>query len=173
MKAEAEHAEAKLAHHGAHLRQMLAHLMAGLMQRLDRRARKLELAARLERDRAALIVGESDQSLAVAHRLPAEAHQSFEERTDAVGAVIGHGRVVAQTEDELLVLGADAPLRRWLCARGQIVDKLSLVGDGRTAGSRWSRHGAKTPDPLAICPRRPASAPARRAPVAGERLNHR
>ena len=57
----------------AHLGEMGVHLAAGLVDGLERRAGELELAAGLERDRAAADrVGEADDVAAVEDRVPAE-----------------------------------------------------------------------------------------------------
>ena len=57
----------------AHLGEMGVQLAAGLVDGLDRRARELELAARLERDRAAAgHVDQADDVAVVEDRLPAE-----------------------------------------------------------------------------------------------------
>src|SRR5262249_40632993 len=98
----------------------------GLVNGLDRRARELELAARLERDRpAAGDVAEPDDVLPLHDRLPAEevAH-AVEQRADAARAVVGHRLVTGEREGEFVVLGADAePLPR-LVARLEPRDKL-------------------------------------------------
>src|SRR5689334_5921153 len=112
---------------------MLVHLVAGLVQRLERRARELELAARLERDGAALAVGEADEIAGIAHRRPAEALQPLEQRADAGAAVIRCRLVVAQAKNEFFVLGADAPMRRRLAARLEMLDELALCGDRHAA----------------------------------------
>ena len=58
-KAEAQHAGADLARHFAHLFQMRVHFGAGLMHRLERRAGKFELPARLQAERGA-VLGQAD-----------------------------------------------------------------------------------------------------------------
>ncbi len=80
---------------------------------LERRARQLELPARLERDRAAAgHVGEADDVRPVHDRLPAEQMlHAVQQRTDRAAALVGHRLVRIGGERELLVLGADAPLR--------------------------------------------------------------
>src|SRR5579883_136582 len=139
IEAQSQEPDAERVAHGAHLAQMLMHFVAGLMQRLERRTGKLELAARLERDRAAR-PRECHEIAGIEHRLPAEPHQALQESANAVGTVIGDAAMIAAAEDEFFVLRADAPLARWLAARGKIVDELPLVGDRRAAGERWSGH---------------------------------
>ena len=72
----------------AHLRQMRYELGAGLVDGLDRGARKLELAARLERDRAAAgRVEQADDVAVLDDRLPAEqVKHAFEQCADAARA---------------------------------------------------------------------------------------
>ena len=88
-------------------------LGAGLVHGLDRRAGQLELAARLERDRAAAgHVEQADDVAVLDDRLPAEQMlHAFEQRADAAAAVIGNRAVALDREGEFLVLGADAELR--------------------------------------------------------------
>ena len=124
---------------------MRVQLAASLMQRLERRARQFELPARLQGDRTAAIVGEADDVLAVEHRMPAEAPHLLEHGADAAVALIRHGTQIGAAEDEFLVLGADAPFGTRLAAGGEILDKLTLVGDGRAAGMRGCRHKPDSP----------------------------
>src|SRR5262249_36451549 len=148
MKPKAERTQTELARHRAHLLQMLVYLVAGLMQRLERGARELELTPRLERDGAPLAVRKPDEIAGIAHRRPAEALQALEERADAVAAVIRCRLVVAQPKDEFFVLGADAPLRGGLAAGGKMLDELALLRDRHAAGMRWSGHQRTPPFPF-------------------------
>src|SRR3546814_2051892 len=102
MKADAEQSDAKLAVDLTELAQVLVHLFAGLVQVLERSARKLELAARLERDVGPVRAGERDHVPALADRLPAEALQADQHVPDPGAAVIGQRRVVGEPERELL-----------------------------------------------------------------------
>ncbi len=91
----------------------------GLMHVLDRRAGQFELAARLQRNRAAAgDVEQADDVVAFHDRLPAEQIvHAVEQRADAALARIGHRPMVVDGEGEFLVLGADAELRLRLAAR--------------------------------------------------------
>ena len=102
----------------AHLRQMRHQLGLGLVHGLDRRAGQLELAAGLQRNRAAPgDVVEPDDVAALHDRLPAEQKlHAFEQRADAARAFVGHGLTALQRERGLLVLGTDAELGRRLAA---------------------------------------------------------
>ena len=86
-----------------------------------RRAGKLELAARLERDRAAAVrIVEADQRALVLDRRPAEARLgAFEQGPDAALALVGDGPQIGRVERELLVLDADAERFGGLAARRQ------------------------------------------------------
>ena len=105
--------------HFAHLRQMRHQLGGGLVHVLDRRAGEFELAARLERNGAAVgDVEQADDVVALHDRLPAEqVVHAFEQRADRAAAGIGHRPVILDREGEFLVLGADAELFRRLAAR--------------------------------------------------------
>src|SRR5450756_616471 len=94
-------------------------LRAGLVHSLDRRAGELELAARLQRNRATVgNVEQADDVVALHDRLPAEqVVHAFEQRADAARAGIGHWPVALHGESKFLVLGADAELRLRLAAR--------------------------------------------------------
>ena len=83
--AEAEEADAERLGHFAHLREMRHQLGAGLVHGLERRAGQFELAAGLQRDRAAAgHVDQADDVLALHDRLPAEqALHAVEQRADA------------------------------------------------------------------------------------------
>ena len=72
METEPDQAEAQRLADRLRFVEMLPHLGAGLVERPDRSTRELELAARLERDRA-LALGERDQVLALVDGIPAEA----------------------------------------------------------------------------------------------------
>ena len=98
---------------------MGVHLAAGLVDGLERRPGELELAARLERDGAeAGGVGEADDVAAILDPVPAEqALHQLEQAADATLALVGHGAAIGFVEAELLVLGADAPLRSWAWRR--------------------------------------------------------
>ena len=120
----------------AHLREMRHQLARGLVHGLDRRAGQFELAARLERDRAAAgDVGEADDVRPIHDRLPAEqVLHAFEQRADAARALVGHRPVTFERERELLVLGADAELRLRLDAFGEPRDE--FVAPSRSASCR-------------------------------------
>ena len=117
-------------------------LAAGLMDRLYRRAGKLELAAGLQRDRAlAGRLDKADDVALVEDRIPAERLlHALQQRADAAFAAIGNGRVAVDIEGKLLVLGADPPLLARLVAfgeiGGQLIDRFDRPEIGRVA-----RHG--------------------------------
>ena len=113
---------------------------AALVQVLERRARQFELARGLEAD-GAVGAGQRDDLAAFLDRLPAELGQPLEQVADPAGLVPGRRAMVAQAIDELLMLGADAPiLARLLAAREdgeQIVAALDRAGL-RTGRCGWS-----------------------------------
>ncbi len=151
--------------HLAKLRQMRHQLVAGLVHRFERRAGQFELAAGLQRDRAAAgDVGETDDVLALHDRLPAEqVLHAVEQRADAARAGIGHRPMAVDGEGELLVLGADAEFLLRLAARGEPRDqfvarfdrrhvdlvaghqefrrkKVATLSMGRLKGQCWATH---------------------------------
>ena len=127
LEAHAQHADRQRLGDLLHLVEVGVHLAAGLVQRLQRRAAELELAAGLEADVAA-VLGQRDRVAVLQHRLPAEAgRQALEQRPDAARAVIGQRPEVVAGEAELLVLGADPPGRARLAALRQILDQLALA----------------------------------------------
>ena len=89
------------------------------MHVFDRRAGQFELAARLQRNGAAMgDVEQADDVVALHDRLPAEdIVHAFQQRADRAAAGIGHRAVGVDREGEFLVLGADAPIRLRLAAR--------------------------------------------------------
>ena len=91
---------------------MLVRFLAGLVQRLDRRAGQFELAARLDRDCAhTMLFAKADDVLAIHDRLPAEfGLHALQQRRDAGFPIVGNRAVVGAEEGELLVLGADPEL---------------------------------------------------------------
>ena len=112
-----------------HLVEVGVHLAAGLVQGLQRRARQLELAARLQRDVAAGLLQRDRESL-LEDGLPAEAGgQALQQGADAARALVGQPAQVLLGEAELLVLGADPPGGARLAALLQIGHQLAAIGD--------------------------------------------
>src|SRR5262249_2881712 len=125
------------------LREMRVQLAARLMEGGKRRAGKLELAAGLERNRAAAgDIGKPDQDLAFEDRLPAEemAH-ALEECADAAMARVGNGPMVGDAKRKLLVLGADAeigfPLAAGFQPRHEFAPRLDGSHVDLIAGHRY------------------------------------
>src|SRR5690606_34290589 len=103
--AEAEKADAERLGNLAHLRQLRVALAAGLVDRLQRRARKLELAAGLQRDGALPgRLDKADDATVVEDRVPAKLFlHALQNRADSALAAIRHRRVAVDIERELLV----------------------------------------------------------------------
>ena len=153
-EADAQEADAQGPAGGQHLVEMLVRLGADLVHGLERRAGELELAAGLERHGAAgLALGplQRDDVLALQDRLPAEAgDQPLHQGAHAARALVGNGAQRVGVEQELLVLGADAPALRGLGAGRDPGDEVVARAHGRggravLAGghgadrSRWRR----------------------------------
>src|SRR5690606_28198598 len=67
---------------------------------------------------------------ALVHALPAEAvAQAFQQGTDGALPLVGERAQIVPGETELLVLGADTPLRARLAAGSQPFGQLAAVGD--------------------------------------------
>ena len=141
--AEAEEADAERLGDLAHLCQMRIAFAAGLVDRFQRRAGKLELTAGLQRDRALTgRLDQADDAAGIHDRVPAELFlHAFEDGANAALPAVRHRRVAVDIEGELLVLGADPPFVAWLVARGQIVDEFVDAFDGTGIGC-VARHEA-------------------------------
>jgi HflK protein len=129
-EAQAQKTDIVLAGDFLHLRQMVMHFRTGLVQVFQRRAGQLELAAGLQRDIAHPLAFQPDQIAALLDGLPAETLHAFEDRANAVLAVIGDGRMVLQAEGKFFVLGADAPVRFRLVAALQRPDQIVAARNG-------------------------------------------
>src|SRR6478736_4962169 len=115
---------------------MGAQFRFGLVQRLQRRAGKLELTTRFERDRPATIgIEETDDVRPVRDRLPANAGgEALEKSTYAARSLVGNGRKIVLIKAEFLVLGANTEVRRRLFALRKPGDEFIPAFDGRRIG---------------------------------------
>jgi hypothetical protein len=89
---------------------VLADLLNGLVDGLERRARQLELTSGLKADGTApraILAPKRDDIALLGDGVPTEIPQSFEQRADAAVAIIGDWRKALPVETKLLVLGAD------------------------------------------------------------------
>ncbi|MNN33521.1 hypothetical protein D3C81_1472830 [compost metagenome] len=124
----AEEAEVQLVRDLLVLHQVLAGFRTDVVDGLQRRARQLELAARLQTDRGGEALGvfalQGDDVAGFLHRRPAKALQAGQHGQDAVLALIGGATQGGLVEAELLVFGADAPLVGRLLALRHGVDQL-------------------------------------------------
>ena len=75
----------------AHLRQVLGHFSAGLVNVLERCAGKFDLTTRLQRHTAFALLRKRDDVLALVHTLPAKARHAIQERLNAFRAFIWKG----------------------------------------------------------------------------------
>ncbi len=131
-KAQGEERDTQRIRNLAHLTQMAAYLLAGLEDRFQRRARQFELAARLQRDRAAEIVRrflQRDDLVAVVNGPPSEAlPHAVEQCRNARRPFVRDRPQAVAIEGDLLVLGADPPfgfrLRALLDMRHELVAAL-------------------------------------------------
>ena len=116
------------------------------MHSFNRRARKLELSAGLERDRAtAGDVEQADDVAVLDDRLPAQkVLHAFEQRTDTAAPLIGDRIVAGDREHELLVLGPDAELRLRLHPCLEPRDELFARFDRRHVDLVTSHKGVPT-----------------------------
>ena len=132
-KAKAQKRDAKRPRHFAHQMEMLGDFLAGLQNRLQRRARKLELPAGLQRDRAAERasgVRKRDDILQIVVRTPAGYFRhAFEQRPNTGRPLVGHGPQAIAIERKFFVLGAYAPIRLGFFALLDIGGKLVAAFD--------------------------------------------
>src|SRR5215469_3428229 len=140
VEAKPEHTEAELVANLAYLAEVLVHLVAGLMNGLERRAAQLELASGLERDRTLRIVRQRDRIIVFEDRFPAKPSHLAEHGSDPVRTLVGHSVQVRPAKDEFFVLGADPPCGGRLTAGFEIFDGLPLVGDRRSWRTRGGGH---------------------------------
>jgi hypothetical protein len=104
---------------------VLADFATGFVNRAQGGAGEFELTARLQRD-ALAVLRHGDDLAVLLDGLPAIADETLEQRADAIGRIIADAAQRLQVIDELLVLGADAPIRLGLVAFGDVVDELAL-----------------------------------------------
>src|SRR5262249_39143323 len=155
--AKPERADAEGPCHFLDLREMRHQLGAGLMHGFDRRAGKLELSARLERDRAASgHVEQADDVAGLDDRFPTEQMlHAFEQCADAAAAFVWDRVVAFQREPNLLVLGAESETRVGLAARLEPRDEILARFDRSHVDLVASHAGFRRKGP------RPYTAPAR------------
>src|SRR5436305_662488 len=123
---------------------MAPRLGAGLVEMLVLGAGKLELAGRLEADRA-VGAGQSDDVAVLLDRLPAIFGHRHQQVADTAGLVIGGRAMVGAAIDELLMLGADPPLRLRLLAAGEGREQIVAALDPRVVSGTFGprRHRAR------------------------------
>src|SRR5205807_1204563 len=107
--------------------------------RFERRAGQLELSTRLEADRL-LALRQADDVIALHHGGPAETLHALEHGADAGMPRIGKRLPGREFVNELLVFGADAPLRARLSALGDVAHEIVARPD-RSARGLGDRHG--------------------------------
>ncbi len=114
---------------------MAADFLAGLKQRLQRRARQLELAAGLQRDRAAEFgrrLFQRDHVFFVVDGTPAEfLRHALQQRQNTGGSFIRHRAKAIDIEGDFFVLSPNPPFGPRLLALLDIGDKFIPVLDGR------------------------------------------
>ncbi len=105
---------------------MRVEFVRDLVDRRQRRAGKLELAARLERNRgAADRVEQADELAVVLDSLPAQAFaHALQQRANPARAFVGDRRQVRLVEGDFLVFDADAKRVGGLAARFQPRDQI-------------------------------------------------
>src|SRR5690606_11130365 len=111
----AEEPDTQLFADGLDLREVAAGFGAGLVQVLQRSARQLKLTGRFEADRA-IRPAHRDDLAAFLHRNPPELPKLQQDIAYPAGFAIGGRGVAALPVNQLLVLGADAPLLARLLA---------------------------------------------------------
>ncbi len=137
---EAEEPDVERLGNPLQMRQMPIKFIARLVHRVERRARKLELAAGLEGNRTpGTIVRKSDQVAVVLDRFPARALlQAFQQSPDPASSrsrpFIRHGGQVGAEKGELLVLCSDP---------GGIAGLAALLEPSRQFVTRFDGRGVR------------------------------
>ncbi len=110
------------------LLQVAAGFGAGLVEVLERCAGQFQLAGRFEAD-GAVLAAHGDDLPGLFNRLPAIAAHAHQYVENAARFLVGGGAEIVLLVDELLVLGADAPVRRRLLASLHRFDQLVAALD--------------------------------------------
>ena len=115
---------------------MFVHLVAGLVNGLQRRTAKLELAAGFQADVGPVFL-QTDDLAGLDHRCPSEpVAQPLQHRADRSRACVGQWQQRIPAIAEFLMLGADAPVFAGLAAVSQIFGQLGVVFDRSATGLR-------------------------------------
>jgi hypothetical protein len=102
-----QEAKTKFIGHGTHFFQMAVHFATGLVDGFQRRAGKLQLTGRLQRN-VGLVANQRDRRVALARNVPAVARgDAFQQRANAAIAFEGRRTQVVGAEAEFLVLGTN------------------------------------------------------------------
>ena len=143
-RAQPDEARADLVGDLLDLAQVLVHLVAGLVDGLQRCAGQFQLPARLQAH-IGTVLDQSDDVATLFHRRPSEAvAQPLQHGADRTRAVIGQRQHPGVAIAELLVLRADAPAVLGLAAGLQIAGQVCM-GVDRTAAGLRNGHEAKAP----------------------------
>ncbi len=138
---KADEPDANLVRDILDLAQVVVHLVTGLVNGFQRRARQFQRPARFKADVCAILC-QADQMPAFLDRGPAVAvAQPFQNGADGPRAVIGNGFQRVFAIAELFVFGTDAPIFFRLAPLGQEFCQLINVFNGASAGL-WDGHGA-------------------------------
>ena len=170
VEAQGHETEVQVVRHAAHLVVVRLQLGHGVVQRLHRSTGQLQLSGRLQRDRRVALL-QSDDLVGVGDRSAAEAAlQALQQVADRAGLpvrrLVGRGGEIGEPEAELLVLGAQAELRRRLAADRKVVGKLLQRSDRRRIGVSGVGHALPRRDGFSFIGSSgsppPATMPARR-----------
>src|SRR4029079_12240688 len=131
LRADAQEPDTEGPRHLAHLPHVRDERITARRRGVARQARKLQLAARLDRDPFAAAL-ERDDVRALARRGEPARFHTGEGRLDPLPPAVRHRRAI-QPDADLLLLDADPELRARLRASAKIVDQ---IVDGRRHGPR-------------------------------------
>ena len=129
MMPETEEPDVHLAGDHLDLLQVLADLVAGLVDGHHGGTGQLELSGGLESDGPPVRLRERDRESLLHNRFPAEACEALEERPDSARALVRQRPQVLQPIGELLVLGADPPPLPGLAPLLHVFNQRRLAGD--------------------------------------------
>ncbi len=145
IEAEAQYSGADLFADRLHFIEMGMHFAASLMDRLQHGSGKLELTARLQRDRRTIGLSQGNDVLTFINGLPTKTRQAYQQLSNTRRTFVFQAAEIRELVDEFFVLGADSPLLRRLTAALQIFDELGFAGDRFSTGLRGCGHGIAFP----------------------------
>ena len=124
MEADADKAHAEIFPDAFNLVEMLMHLAAGLVNRLELSAGKFHLPTGLQRDRTTVFMGKCDRVTVFENWPPAEPPHAGQQRPNSPIALIGNRAQRPELKHEFFMLRANSPIFRLAASRLNIICQL-------------------------------------------------